>query len=273
MNQKVISIYWFGRNTYTGKVKTVFPSLIKFLIFASATLTDGSILMYYGYTYGNAGEKTQVIEAVRESAEEETARVVKTEYGYDALFRLTDEVIRVNASVPFATFDITDISSVSFSGNIHNQYTYDAVSNRTAKITSVTGNVCGLDENIQTGTTNYTYNSVNQLTCASYVSDEEDGSDSDYTITYTYDRNGNLLSEHGGSDDKNYTYNAKNQLTTVTVSQNNAVTIESYTYDYEGNRISKQLNEESRVYYLNDTYDSLTQVHWSFPRIRIIHIV
>ena len=33
-----------------------------------------------------------------------------------------------------------------------------------------------------------------------------------------------------------------------------AVTIESYTYDYEGNRISKQVNEEEKVFYLNDTY-------------------
>ena len=39
-----------------------------------------------------------------------------------------------------------------------------------------------------------------------------------------------------------------------------AVTIESYTYDYEGNRISKQVNEEEKVFYLNDTYTSLTQV-------------
>ena len=39
-----------------------------------------------------------------------------------------------------------------------------------------------------------------------------------------------------------------------------AVTIESYTYDYEGNRISKQVNEEEKAFYLNDTYTSLTQV-------------
>ena len=39
-----------------------------------------------------------------------------------------------------------------------------------------------------------------------------------------------------------------------------AVTIESYTYDYEGNRISKQVNEEEKVFYLNDTYGGLTQV-------------
>ena len=39
-----------------------------------------------------------------------------------------------------------------------------------------------------------------------------------------------------------------------------AVTIESYTYDYEGNRISKQVNEEEKVFYLNDTYGGPTQV-------------
>ena len=46
----------------------------------------------------------------------------------------------------------------------------------------------------------------------------------------------------------------------VTLSSGNNVTIESYTYDYEGNRISKQLNEDGKIYYLNDTFQYLTQV-------------
>ena len=33
-----------------------------------------------------------------------------------------------------------------------------------------------------------------------------------------------------------------------------------YAYDKVSNRISKQVNEEEKVFYLNDTYISLTQV-------------
>ena len=37
--------------------------------------------------------------------------------------------------------------------------------------------------------------------------------------------------------------------------------VDDYTEDVEtGNRISKQVNEEEKVFYLNDTYTSLTQV-------------
>ena len=46
----------------------------------------------------------------------------------------------------------------------------------------------------------------------------------------------------------------------VTLSSGNNVNIESYTYDYEGNRVSKQLNEDGKIYYLNDTFQYLTQV-------------
>ena len=55
------------------------------------------------------------------------------------------------------------------------------------------------------------------------------------------------MAEHGGSEDKTYTYDADNRLITATVSSGNNVTIESYTYDYEGNRISRQTNEDGRI--------------------------
>ena len=229
--------------------------------------------MYYGYEYGSAGERIKAVEAVRESKDDGAARVICTEYEYDKLLRLTGEVIKVNDSVTFDGLDFTDItdtngtdsyilpeildiSSITWKGNIENRYTYDAVCNRTSKTTAVTGNVCGLDENVRTGTTIYTYNSLNQLTSTAYESDKDGG---EVTTAYTYDLNGNLVSEHGGSEDRNYTYNAKNQLITATVSKGNGVTIESYSYDYEGNKVTKQVNEDGKVYYLNNTYGELTQ--------------
>ena len=49
-------------------------------------------------------------------------------------------------------------------------------------------------------------------------------------------------------------------MTKATVQQGNSVTAESYTYDYEGNRTSKTVNENDSVYYVNDTSGSLSMV-------------
>ena len=46
----------------------------------------------------------------------------------------------------------------------------------------------------------------------------------------------------------------------ATVQSGNSVTIESYTYDYEGNRTSKTVNESDTTYYCVDSNQVLTQV-------------
>ncbi len=70
-----------------------------------------------------------------------------------------------------------------------------------------------------------------------------------------------------GSITKAYTYSSQNELLTATISEGSNVTIESYEYDYEENRISKQTGEEDKVYYLNDTYDELTQVALELKKV------
>ena len=244
------------------------------LINEIVTDKDSNVLMFYDYSYGKAGEKTKAVEITRESSESTTVRVIKNEYKYDELLRLTEEKISINDSVDFD--DVINIDSenitlatdtITYQGTIENKYAYDKVSNRTGKTTKVTGNVDDYTEDVETGNTIYTYNELNQLIKSetvkvpeteSFVNASETNADI-LTINYTYDDNGNLTSEHG-TKDKTYTYDAENKLLTATVSSGNAVTIESYTYDYEGNRISKQVNEEEKVFYLNDTYTSLTQV-------------
>ena len=46
----------------------------------------------------------------------------------------------------------------------------------------------------------------------------------------------------------------------VTIQRGNSVTIESYTYDYEGNRTSKTVNDGETTLYVNDTSGSLSMV-------------
>lgn len=68
------------------------------------------------------------------------------------------------------------------------------------------------------------------------------------------------LIKQSGSKTVDYNYDKENHLLRATIQQGNSVTIESYTYDYAGNRLSKMVNENSTTYYVNDTSGSLTQV-------------
>ena len=180
------------------------------LINEIVTDKDSNVLMFYHYTYGNAGEKTQAVEVVREFAKDTTVTVICNDYSYDNLLRLTGETIQVAENVPFDTVvkgtvadgdsntestNTIDITGITWDGSIVNQYTYDAVSNRIGKVTTVNGTVYEMADSIETGTTVYTYNELNQLISAA---------NGDTTITYTYDINGNLVSEHGGSEDKTW---------------------------------------------------------------------
>ncbi len=115
-------------------------------------------------------------------------------------------------------------------------YAYDSVSNRTLK------NVDGVE-------TTYVYNELNQLV-------SEDGT------TYEYDNAGNLVRVVGAGKTALYKYDSENRLIKATVQQGNNVVVETYTYDYAGNRTSKTTtinNHVEKVYYLNDN-SSLTNV-------------
>ncbi|MDE7156492.1 MAG: hypothetical protein K2O02_00730 [Lachnospiraceae bacterium] len=225
---------------------------------------DSNVLMTYSYQYGRAGERTKSIETKRNSASDDSVAVTIMEYRYDNLLRLTEETISYVNEVPLGLANNSRLSDwikdnnklavnleASYDGIIQNIYTYDAVSNRICKKTLVTGTITGISKDVTEGVTEYTYNALNQL-----VYENMEG----ITVSYSYDDNGNLISQHGDKEDKTYTYNGENRLITASVSNGNNVTIESYTYDYEGNRITKKTNEEEEIWYLNDTFGELTQI-------------
>lgn len=122
-------------------------------------------------------------------------------------------------------------------------YAYDSVSNRTLK------NVNGVE-------TTYVYNELNQL-----VSEND--------TTYEYDNAGNLVRVVGAGKTAIYSYNSENKLIKATVQQGNNVVVETYTYDYAGNRTSKTTtinNHVEKVYYLNDNsssflYNEITDIY------------
>ena len=75
-----------------------------------------------------------------------------------------------------------------------------------------------------------------------------------------------------------YVYNADNKLVKATVQQGNNVVVETYTYDYAGNRTSKTTtinNHVEKVYYLNDNSSSFlyNEITYIYTLADIIGIV
>ena len=195
------------------------------------TDAGGVLLARYSYGLGRAGERLTITETAGGMGTETT-------YQYDKLNRLIKETIARDGS------------------ELTNEYSYDKVSNRISKETKIKGDLSALadagsgQEQIKEGRTAYTYNALNQLVKET----SPEGS-----VTYTYDANGNLVKQ-SGSKTVDYGYDKENHLLRAAIQQGNSVTIESYTYDHAGNRLSKTVNESSTTYYVNDTSGSLTQV-------------
>ena len=195
------------------------------------TNADGVQLSRYSYGLGKAGERLTITE-VNSGVETETT------YKYDRLNRLVKETIERDGN------------------RLTNEFTYDEASNRISKETSVKGDISTLADvdleeiKVAEGTTTYTYNALNQLV----TEDSPEGS-----IIYTYDANGNLVKQTG-SKTADYTYDKENHLTKATIQQGSSVTVEAYTYDYAGNRLSKTINESDTTFYVNDTSADLTMV-------------
>ena len=131
-------------------------------------------------------------------------------------------------------YRLTGETIINSDGSVNTySYTYDDVSNRLSK--NENGNV-----------TEYTYNELNQLV-------------QENNTVYTYDDAGNLISSDDGNKSSTYVYNASNKLLRYTSQNGNDVIVEEYSYDYDGNRITKKTDSET-VYYLNDTNAEYTQV-------------
>jgi len=201
------------------------------------TDANGVLLAKYSYGVGKAGERTSVTET---ETDPETGNSTETEirYEYDKLNRLTEETIQKNGD------------------KLTYEYEYDVVSNRTGKKITVKGELetfADLEQEeveLSEGTTAYTYNALNQL-----IKEETP----DGARTYTYDDNGNLV-KLTGDRSIDYRYDKESRLTRATIQKGNSVTVESYTYDYAGNRLSKTVNESSTTFYVNDTAAGLTLV-------------
>ena len=143
-------------------------------------------------------------------------------FSYDALSRRT-QMTRPNSVATNYSYDnLSRLTSVlhQLSGSTIDgaSYTLDSAGNRTAKV-----------DQLAAVTSNYTYDAIYQLTQAT-----QGGST---TESYTYDPVGNRTASLGVSS---YTTNASNEMT----ANSNA----SYTYDSNGNTLTKTVGSNTTTY-------------------------
>jgi RHS repeat-associated protein len=144
----------------------------------------GPAFRSFTYTLDPAGNRQAVVE-------DDGSR---TDWTYDNAYRLTHEVSKNGANVV-----ISDIA-----------YTYDAAGNRISKTQNGT-------------TTNYQYNTLDQLTSAG-------------TAQYSYDARGNLIGTIDGAATTAYTWDPANRMTSFTSSTGGSA---AYTYDADGRWTSR----------------------------------
>jgi len=130
-------------------------------------------------------------------------------YSYDNNGNITS--VTTTAGTIFYQYDgLNQLTQETLLDGTVIDYQYDLAGNKTTKTVTQGGTPI---------TTNYTYDAANQLTAV-------DGQ------AYTYDDNGNLISD----GEKTYVYNEVNQLVEV---KDASGTIAAFTYDFSGKRISK----------------------------------
>ena len=138
------------------------------------------------------------------------------------------------------------------------EYTYDALERLTSETVTVGSDVSvttytydsnsnRLSMNRDGEVTNYTYNNLNQITQAGDVS-------------YTWDNAGNLVSQsRNGVIAATYTYDCHNRMISADINSISGNIVESYAYDYLGNRTSKTTNGET-TYFTTDLSTGYSQV-------------
>ena len=187
--------------------------------------TDSVVFESYALEYDKAGNITR--EAITNSLptnEEDQVNEIR-DHEYDSLGRLT----------------ATEITAQPDGEPVRTEYTYDSVGNRLSMIEG---------DNI----TEYTYNSLDQLTAKTVTEDGVTVSESESE----YDKNGNLISQETEIDNdgttetetKEYTYDPDNMMTGCTVTQENTVSVDQIcVYNGDGQRTYKADSDDNTRYY------------------------
>ncbi len=178
----------------------------------------------FGFSYDALSRRTQLTRP----------NSVTTNYSYDNLSRLSTVLHQLSGS----TIDGTG-------------YTLDSAGNRTAKVdhlAAVTSNytydtIYQLTQATQGGSTteSYTYDPVGNRTASlgvsSYTTNASNEMTANSNASYTYDSNGNTLTKTVGSNTTTYAWDYENRLTSVTLPSSGGTV--TFKYDPLGRRIEK----------------------------------
>lgn len=161
---------------------------------------------------------------------------IETDYSYDGMGRLTNILHKV-----------TDTGALVAQYG----YTLDAMGKATLLTTTLPNGVTRLEQ--------YSYDYFDRLTNVIY-GDNGVIDANDLSVSYTYDGNGNRLTmttrtNNAITETRYYTYGSENRLLTVT--NQNGVLLDDYTYDPAGNRIQK-ITTNNIVRYSYDERNLLT---------------
>ncbi len=155
---------------------------------------------------------------------------------YDAAGRLTD-LVNHTGSVGSDPAD----TSAQFVSSFH--YTYDPDGDRTSQVEAH-----AWPSGLVVETTDYSYDKLDRLTSVQYVSNQNGVN---AALSYSYDDNGNRLSETGTDPQDpsqqvklTYAYNRLNELVSVTDAINPSQSM-AYTYDANGNRTQETIGAET----------------------------
>ena len=187
--------------------------------------SDNEVFESYDLTYDKAGNITreEILNSLPTNEEEQVDEI--REHEYDSLGRLT----------------ATEIAAQPDGDPVRNEYTYDPVGNRLSMTEG---------DNV----TEYTYNSLDQLTCTTVT---EDGAMASETES-VYDKNGNLISQETESNNdgvtetetKEHTYDPNNMMIGCTISQEGTISVnQSCMYDGDGQRTYKADGDDNTRYY------------------------
>jgi RHS repeat-associated protein len=168
---------------------------------------------------------------------------VTTNYGYDNLSRLTSALHQLSGStIDGATYTPDNAgnrtSKTDKRTNVTSNYGYDAI----YELTGVTQGT--------TTTESYAYdpvgNRLSSLGVSPYVYNSSNELTSKPSFTYTYDLNGNMLTNVTGSNTTTYTWDFENRMASATLPGTGGTV--SFKYDPFGRRIYKSSSSAISIY-------------------------